>query len=176
MSLQAVLVTAVLCLVLGSAVAAGKGPTVRQVTFVVERQPDGKRYPNPVKESYSLGRSGSFSYGAYFGNMPIELNHNDGVEWASGMMGRAVLATVLRLAIDPTSGMKLLPDDVGAPDNGVGVYLVGLSTDKGDVTYLVQDRGSRAWQLLDGQFRLLVFRFEMATGRPLRPEQLPQRP
>jgi hypothetical protein len=52
--------------VLMAAAADGPGSrkpapyTVRVVSFEIEREPDGKRYPNQVRERFSLEKTGAF--------------------------------------------------------------------------------------------------------------------
>ena len=64
--------------------AAADAWSVRVVRLDFERQPDGVRYSSFGQEGYELEPDGVLRYSGYFGGMPIELNHMDGVEWPAG--------------------------------------------------------------------------------------------
>lgn len=153
--------------------ATVSGDSVREVSFTIWREPDGKKYANPVKESYTLSKDGRLRYSAYFGGMPTNWNSMDGVDgWKSGAAGKRVLDVVLRLAKD----MPVLPDDSPVPEPGAGgVYLVGLTRRAGDFTRVLKDAKSKAWGEVHAAFLAMVAAFEKETGRPRRADQLPQR-
>jgi hypothetical protein len=155
-----------------SSVMAGPTPKVRRVNFIVEHQPDGGKRPNQVKESYSISDAGVLRYSAYFGGMPIDMNHMDSLEWKAGAAGRRVIETTQRLLRDKVPGLAEIFGDMAIPRNGVGLYVVVL--DGGE--HYIQDRGSRAWAEMDAPFQAMVAAFEKETQRPRRPEQLPQTP
>jgi hypothetical protein len=156
--------------------AAG-GYTVRGLDYQVEHQPDGKRYPNYVKESYALEADGTLRYGAYFGGMPIEMNHMDGLDWKSGVHGQKVFDVVKALLADPQrrAELKMLPDDAPSPPFADKHYLVQLTKDNADSTWYVKDPKTRGFRAIDQAFTALIAAFEKATGRPRRPGSLPQR-
>jgi len=150
----------------------GRGSmTIRSLHYEVTREPDGKRYPNQVKETYRLDSDGTLRYSAYFGGMPTNMNHMDGVEWASGDSGRKLLATALKLLRDPTSGLRELPDDRPYPPDA---FLVGVTRENADSTWYVDDRSSKAWAALETAFGALIAEFEKSTGRPKTAGELPQ--
>jgi len=168
--------------VLMAAAADGPGSrkpapyTVRVVSFEIEREPDGKRYPNQVRERFSLEKDGRLRYSAYFGGMPMEMNHNDSVDWPAAEAGRKVLETALRLANEGAPGLKDLPDDAPTPAvTASGLYTIGVTRAGGDSTKVIVDSKSKAWAELDAAFAAMVGRFEAATGRPKKPGDLPQR-
>ena len=153
--------------------------TVRVIALEVEHDPDGARYTSWVQERYELEADGSFDYSAYFGGMPIEMNHNDGVQdWDAGEPGRAVLGAVRAILADPERLAELTPepDDGPAPGCPGRCYHLGVEDERGDSTFLLGENGGRAHELLDGAFSALIAAFESATGRPLTPGQLPQTP
>jgi hypothetical protein len=139
--------------------------------FTVWRQPDGKKYPNQVKETYILERDGKLDSRAYFGGMPIDINHNDSIEWK----GAAVTA-VLDAMDGVKADMVLATDDKPLPDNGEGLYIATVNDAKGDTTRYAKDKTTAAWKAVDASFQKLLVEFEKATGRPLKPGQLPQTP
>lgn len=145
--------------------------SIRGVSWQVERQPDGQKYPSYVKESYELTSSGLLNYTAYFGGMPTEMNHMDSVQWKVGESGRKVFAAVAALLTDPASGLKELPGDRSAP---FGAYLVQLTRDHADSTRYIDDPKSRAWTVVEKVLRVLRLDFEQTTGRPKKPGELPQ--
>ncbi|HZS35249.1 MAG TPA: hypothetical protein VFF06_00405 [Polyangia bacterium] len=161
----------VCCALIGSAHAEPSGPVAIDISFEVTHEPNGRKYPNQLKERYTLDSDGKLHYSAYFGGMPIDLNHNDDAEWAARDSGRRVLATVNRLLGDPASGLHEIPDSESPPD---GAYVVTVREHDADSTRVVNDRRSRAWSLIDARFRAMVAAFEKATGRPKKPSQLPQ--
>jgi hypothetical protein len=156
--------------------AAG-GYTVRGLHYEIEHEPDGKRYPNQVKESYALEADGTLRYSAYFGGMPIEMNHMDSLDWKSGAHGQKVLDVVSALLADPErqAELKILPDDAPSPPFADKHYLVQLTKDKADSTRYAKDPKTRAFRELDQAFTALITAFEKATGRPRSPGSLPQR-
>jgi hypothetical protein len=156
--------------------AAGPGWTFGTVAIEHERGADGARYPNWVKESYRLESDGVLDYTAYFGGMPIEMNHMDGVRWEAGEAGRAVIDVVDAIVADPAlfAALVPVPDDGPAPSCPPPCYRLGLSQDDGDYSFVLPDRNTRAFDALDAAFSALLAAFESATGRPLRPGDLPQ--
>lgn len=141
------------------------------VSFQVARARDGKKYPNPVRESYQLAADGTLRYTAYFHDMPIDLNHNDDATWNAGAAGKRVFDAIAKVAKD----LVELPDDQPPPAGGEKVYLVGFTGPAGDTTRYAADPKGKAWRAIDPAFRALIESFEKATGRPRKPEQLPQR-
>src|SRR5580765_2707702 len=88
----------VLLLMALTTTAQAKGEySVREILVRVWREPDGKKYPNQVKETYVVDKSGRLSYTAYFGGMPTDMNHMDSVEW-SGPEGKALIELAAKLA------------------------------------------------------------------------------
>jgi hypothetical protein len=156
--------------------AAG-GYTVRGIFFEAWREPDGKKRPNQVKESYALRADGAFNYSAYFGGMPIEMNHMDETDWSSGEHGKKMLDVIRALLADPVrrAELKLLPDGAPTPPFGDKHYLVGLTKDNADSTWYAKDPKTRAFREIDAAFTALIHAFEKATGRPRKPFDLPQR-
>src|SRR4051812_18668545 len=152
--------------------AQAKGDfSVREILVRVWREPDGKKYPNQVKESYVLERDGRLRYTAYFGGMPTNMNHMDSVQWAAGADGKALLELAARLANE--GALKAVGDDESVPE-GAGVYLVGVTRHHADSTQVAIDRKSAAWRELDAAFLALVKKFERETGRPRKPADLSQ--
>jgi hypothetical protein len=160
-----------LCTLVSTADAAPLDPMATAISFEVTHEPDGKKYPNQIKEDYSLHSDGKLHYSAYFGGMPIESNHNDDVEWAAGESGRRLFALVNRLLRDTTSGLHEISDDEGVVSD---VYVVTVRQNDADSTRVVSDRKSRAWSAIDARFKAMVAAFEKATGRPRKASQLPQ--
>jgi hypothetical protein len=158
------------CLVAATS-AAHAAPTATVISWEITHEPDGKKYPNQVKESYSITRDGKLSYGAYFGGMPIDMNHNDRVEWRSGEAGQRLFAAVQSLLSDQTSGLHEIPDSESAPD---GSYNVTVRNHDADSTRIVNNRKSRAWALIHARFDELIAAFEVATHRPKKPGELSQ--
>lgn len=143
---------------------AKKEPEViQQVVFEVHRAAQPPKYPLPVKERYALQANGTLAYFAYFEGMPIELNHVDSVEWASGPTGTKALEAV-RSAIGKARPWA----DGDTPPQGA--YVVTVRTHDSDFT-VVLSRGQRA---LDGAFEAMLAAFEKQLGRPLKPGDLPQ--
>jgi hypothetical protein len=155
--------------VMGDAEAKGRF-SVREIAVTVWREPDGKKYPNQVKESYVVDKSGRLEYTAYFGGMPTDMNHMDSVEWTSAE-GRALVELAARLANE--GAWKPVRDDESPPE-GAGVYVVGVTRDHADSTQVASDEKSPAWRKLDAAFRALVAKFERETRRPKKPADLPQ--
>ncbi|MBN1770883.1 MAG: hypothetical protein JXB32_06480 [Deltaproteobacteria bacterium] len=151
--------------------------SIRVVAVELERQPDGERYPNWVRESYRLESDGVLDYSAYFGGMPIEMNHMDGIEWEAGATGQAVFDAVLAVLDDPARFAELtpVPDDGPEPTCLRPCYRIGLSRADGDHTFVLGDRETPALAELETAFAALIAAFESATGRPLSPGDLPQR-
>jgi hypothetical protein len=151
--------------------AGPPGPKVIDIFFEVTHERDGKKYPNQVKEAYHLTSDGKLHYGAYFGGMPIDWNHNDSVEWPAGDAGKRVLAVVNELLADPKSGMRKISDDESAPP---GSYSITVTFHDADSSRVVDDKKSRAWAIVSARFAELIAAFEKATGRPKKPEDLRQ--
>jgi hypothetical protein len=160
----------VLLMTMAGNVEAKGGYTVQEILVRVWREPDGKKYPNQVKETYAVEKSGRLKYTAYFGGMPTNMNHMDGVEWASAE-GKALVELAARLANE--GALRKVRDDEPVPE-GAGVYIVGVRKNDADSTQVASDNKSAAWQELDAAFRALVAKFESATGRPKKPTELPQ--
>lgn len=148
-----------------------RGLEATVVTITVKREADGKKYPVPVIESYELSKTGVLRYSAYFENMPIDLNHNDGIEWTAGADGKRVLAAA-QAAIP---SLSVWTDGTPQPGGGRDGYFVLVASKAGDTTRYTRDPKSKGWRRIDPVFRAMIAKFEAATGRPLRPEQLPQR-
>jgi hypothetical protein len=160
----------VLLMAFAGAVSAKDSITVRQIRFEIERKADGKKYPLPVKEGYTLDEHGALRYSAYFGNMPTNMNHNDSIEWKSESTGAHLVDTAIKLY----DQLTVLPDDKQAPNGELEVYLVDFTkSGKGSRRYVL-DHKATAWGELDGAFQAMVTAFEKATGRPKKPNELPQ--
>jgi hypothetical protein len=155
---------------------AVKGYSIRDITIEVEHMPDGKKRPNYVKEYYCLTAEGLLQYSAYFGGMPIEMNHMDKIEWSSSDDGRKVLGLVQALLADParSKGLKVRPDNAAPLASNAKVYLVHLTKDNVDLTIVSDNPKTPAFKEIDGAFTALIGAFEKATGRPLNPVDLPQ--
>jgi hypothetical protein len=150
--------------------AKPKSAEVSRAHLTVWRKADGKKFPNDVKESYQIARDGTLEYRAYFGGMPTTMNHNDAATWKSPSV-----AKVIRVFDDVRLDMVFAPDDKPHPDNGEGYYLATVRDAKGDTTRYARDPKSPAWKAIDPAFQAMIAEFEKATGRPLKPGQLPQR-
>jgi hypothetical protein len=151
--------------------AAHAAPVATVISWEITHERDGKKYPNQVKESYSITRDGKLSYGAYFGGMPIDMNHNDDVEWRSGETGQRLFAAIQSLLSDQKSGLHEIPDSESPPE---GSYNVTVRNHDADTTRIVSDRKSRAWALIHARFDELIAAFEAATHRPKKPHELSQ--
>lgn len=150
------------------AFADDKRPT--QVHFVVQRKADGKKYPNDVQESYTLDAKGVLTYSAYFGSMPTTMNHNDGITWKAGDLGKQLFEVIAKVRGE----LVLVPDDKPAPNGGMNVYLIRMTNKQGDSTYVASDPKGKAWAAIDPAHRAMIAAFEKATGRPKKPHELPQ--
>ena len=153
------------------------GWTVREIVISRERHPGGAGDPSWVlDERWALGSDSFLDYSAYFHNMPINMNHNDDLRWNAGDRGQAVLDTVRSILADPARFAELtaLPDDAPAPECPQGCYRIGVERDHADSTFLLANRSTRAFALVDASFTALISAFEAGTGRPLRPGDLPQ--
>jgi hypothetical protein len=148
--------------------------TINTISFLVEHQPDGKKYRSYVKEQYEL-TPGHLRYSAYFGGMPMEMNHMDSVEWKTDGEDASVFLVALELSKDTSTGLVIRPDSAPSPTGGNGIYLVHIETSKSSSTRSVEDQKSKAWLELNAAFQKLLARFEKSTGRPLTVGQLPQR-
>ncbi len=146
--------------------------SIRIVSIEFARERDGDRYPNPVNERFQLERNGTLKYFAYFGSMPMDCNHCDSTAWKSGALGTQVLSVALALAVDKTAGIEGLPDE--APSPGPRVFIVGVTADHSDSTRVIRDPATPAYQRLLEAFNPMIAAFEESTGRPLKPDQLPQ--
>jgi hypothetical protein len=160
-----------LLMTIASDVQAKGDFSVREILLDVWREPDGKKYPNQVKESYAVEADGRLSYTAYFGGMPTNMNHMDSVEWAASAEGKALVKLATRLA--NAGALKKVADDEHAPEGAV-VYFVGVTRNQADSTQVASDSKTAAWRELDAAFRALVKKFERETGRPKKPTELPQ--
>ncbi len=159
----------VLLMAFAGALSAKDTITVRQIRFEIEREADGKKYPLPVKESYTLDEHGLLRYSAYFGNMPTNMNHNDSIEWKSESAGAHLVDTAIKLY----DQLSVLRDDTKAPAD-LDIFFVDFTrSGKGSRRY-VYDHKAAAWSELDGAFQAMVAAFEKATGRPKKPNELPQ--
>lgn len=161
-----------------SVAAANDRPARRQmvgsVSVEVEHRPDGKKRPNYVKESYSLSPDGKLDYSAYFGGIPMNMNHMDGTEWLSGAHGKRVFDAVRKLLADPAHGPGLVKESDDDSARGLrGVYRVRVTDESGDSTWYAKP-GTRAFARIDEAFGALIAAFENATGRPRKPGDLPQ--
>ncbi len=164
------LIVLLMALIGGS--ASAKPIVVREIVLTVQREGGSKKYPNPVTETYQLDRGGVLRYSAYFGNMPMEWNHNDSIEWRSGDAGKQVLQIAAQLVGDHDSGAK---ERRGSELPDSGVYFIRVAVADGDAERVLA-RHARGFPLLDGAFQSLIAAFERATHRPLTPDQLPQAP
>lgn len=146
-----------------SSAAAEDAAKPRVIVLEIHRDADGKRYPTPVDEMYRLEADGVLHYSAYFGNMPIEMNHNDSIAWKSGEAGKKVFAAFATVA----TRLDKVPDDRR------GVYVIGYH--RGESRAIANKQG-KAFKAVDPAFRALIAAFEKATGRPLKAGDLPQTP
>lgn len=137
---------------------------LRVIVLEIHRAADGKRYPTPVDERYELAADGVLRYSAYFRNMPIDLNHNDSVEWKSGDLGAKVLAALAGVA--PRQLDKVPADPTGS-------YVIGY---QGADSRAISNKRGKAWGRVDPAFRAMIAGFEKSTGRPLKAHDLPQAP
>jgi len=170
------MIRALWCLIsLGAALttmtSAHAAPVATQVSFELTHEPDGKKYPNQVKESYTLTSDGNLAYFAYFGGMPTDMNHTDGLSWASGAAGQRVFAALQRMLAESQKGLRQLSDSESAP---TGSYRITIRERNADSGRIVDDKTSPAWRTLDAAFGALVTAFEKTTGRPYNVGQLPQ--
>ncbi len=157
-----------LCFMVSAAAAA---PLATQVMLEVTHEEDGKKYPNQLKETYTLASDGKLAYFGYFGGMPTEMNHTDGLSWQSGASGKAVFAALARMLAEHTPGLRAVSDSESAEP---GCYAISVRVDDADSSRVVDDRKSPAWQILHAKFQALVSAFEKATGRPYNVGRLPQ--
>ena len=156
-----------------TSVAQGDATTIREISFRVWHEPDGMKYPNQVKESYTLDKGGTLHYWAYFGGVPINFNHNDSVDWQAGAAGQTVLATALHMLGDKPAGLDVLPDHEATPEGGPqGVYFVRVTRNDADSTFIIKDPRSQAWGQIGAAFTAMVAAFQQQTGRPLTPSML----
>jgi hypothetical protein len=148
---------------------------IRLIRIEVERQADGKKYPNYLKESYELTSDSVLKYFGYFGGMPLNMNHTDSIEWKAGHHGHRVLAAVTTVVSDPTlfADLEQVPDEGESPCAQTVSYSIGLTKDEADVTFCVR-KTKRVFSMLDRAFREMVAGFERDSGRPLTPAKLPQ--
>src|SRR5438067_9092139 len=117
---------------------------------------------------FQLDRDGTLHYAAYYSNMPIDMNHNDSLDWKAGESGDKVIAAAASVAAD----LATLPvGEPGPPE----AYLVGVTIDHADSTRVVADPKGKDWKVIDPAFQAMVAAFGKATGRPLPVSKLPQR-
>lgn len=149
---------------------------IRGVGFEAEREPDGQRYGTQVKETYALDSRGRLSYSAYFGGVPIEMNHNDSAEWDAGEHRRRVFDAVHTILANSSlrSDTVLLSDESPEPAAGAGAYRLALRRGQADQTRFLGDERSGAFRELHSAFQPLISAFESVTGRPLNLEDLSQ--
>jgi hypothetical protein len=149
--------------------------SVRVIRIELVRQPDGKKYPHYLKESYDLTSDSALRYFGYFGGVPLGMNHTDSARWSAGGHGERVLAAVRSVVGDPGlfAELKQIPDEGENPCSR-GMYTVGLTRHEADVDYCVPD-ATRAFSIIDKAFLELIAEFERRNGRPLTPDKLPQR-
>lgn len=158
----------------GLAVEAGPDFKIRVIMHEVERQADGKKYPNSAKESYRLDSNGMLRYSAYFGGMPMSMNHNDSLDWHAGEAGKRLLETAARLVEGRVEGVTDMRDDESLPyPKAPGYFMLGVTRAQADSSKLITKPDSPAWQELATAFSDLQRAFEQATGRPLTPGSLP---
>jgi hypothetical protein len=157
--------------VVSSAWAGPPTLTVTHVSFSVKREANGKKYPLPVGEGYALDSDGKLQYSAYFYNMPINMNHNDGIEWNTGQAGRQLFTALDSIVGRKVKGLRKLPDDKSSPETA---YVLRVEERGSEQTYVVDDVRSPAWAIINQKFNALVAEFEKATGRPMDPFKLPQ--
>ena len=168
----------VLSTVLGAVVAAKPrdgGYRVVSVHLEVEHQADGKKYPNYLKESYRLGADGVLAYRAYFGGVPMKMNHMDSATWKAGRHGRKVFAAIASLLADPAgqAALRERPDGTPMPSAGEAIYLVAVEKDDHPSTRQLERSQAKAYGVLDKAFQALIARFERETGRPRTVGDLP---
>jgi hypothetical protein len=152
------------------------GYRVESVHLEVEHQADGKKYPNYLKESYRLDGEGTLEYSAYFGGVPMEMNHMDSATWKSGRHGQKVFAAIAALLADPAgrAALRERPDGTPMPSAGEAVYLVSLAKDGHSSTRQLAPAQAKAYGVLDQAFQALIAQFERETGRPRTVGDLPQ--
>ena len=72
------------------------------------------------------------------------------------------------------SALKLLPKDGPDPLVANGIYRLGFEVDHSDYTLVLSSPHSKDWQQIEKAFQSLILDFEKKTGRPLKPNSLPQ--
>jgi hypothetical protein len=171
------IVTAVLIIALSGSIAMTEtnNYSIDHITVEIQHQADKKKYPNYVKESYTLNNNGILKYGAYFGGVPTSMNHNDGINWNSGDQGRKVFLKVLAMLKKPlaTTGFVIY-SDTSKPACNDKVYFLSIEKDNSDITCFVENPKTPAYKEIDRLFSDLIHAFEKETGRPLKVSDLPQ--
>jgi len=157
--------------------ALGASPeTVQQVTFEVQRRGGSAKYPNDVLERYTLTADGKLQYSAYFGGMPTNMNHNDGVTWEWKEEAAKVFEAVQRILADPALLAGLPESDRADASVSLASYRVTLERQRHhSYGRVARDPQAKGYVALDAEFKGLIAAFEKATGRPMTPNQLPQR-
>ncbi len=153
-------------------VKEGQTVVVTSLTFEIWRKPDGKKYPMPLQEHYQVQRDGAIVYSGYFGDVPMEFPHNDGVTWPSGTVATKFLGLVQRLARDPKSGLKYFADGSEPPSDFGGKLQVGVRLGDADQTYGLAPGPCAARKQLEPALIAVIAAFEKGTGRPLTPAKL----
>ena len=158
----------------GLAVETSPDFKIRTIIHEVERPADGKKYPTSTKEYYRLDSTGLLRYSAYFGGIPMAMNHNDSLDWQDGELGRLLLETAARLVNERVEGVVDMRDDESLPyPKAPGYFMLGVTRSEADSSKLLTKSDSPAWQELATAFSALQLAFEKATGRPLTPGSLP---
>lgn len=149
---------------------------IRGVGLEIERQPDGDKYPLYLKEHYQLDSQGLLHYHAYFGGMPLHMNHTDSTTWQTGEHGKQVLLVLSGIFHEATllAELALLPDDAPQPAPGKNAYTIAVTRDQADSTFVIKNQTGQALQQLEVAFTAMVGAFERSTGRPLKATDLPQ--
>ena len=147
---------------------------IRTIIHEVERPPDGNKYPNRTREYYKLDSNGVIHYSAYFGGIPLNMNHNDSLDWNAGEPGRRLLETAARLVGGRVEGVVDMRDDDSPPyPSELGYFMLGVTLSQADSSKLITKSDSPAWHELAAAFSAVRLEFEKATGRPLTPGSLP---
>lgn len=148
---------------------------INYISIEIQHQADKKKYPNYIKESYDLNEDGILKYGAYFGGVPMSMNHNDGLNWNSGDHGRKVFSKVLSLLnnFSNTSGLTIY-SDTSRPSCDDRVYFLSVKKDNLDIRYFTDDPKTPAYKEIDRVFNDLINVFEKETGRPRKVSDLSQ--
>ena len=139
---------------------------IRLIRFSIDHIPTGEEFR--LKVNYTLEADHMLKYSAYYYSMPIEMNHMDSMTWPAGKYGILLFETALRLL------PKLSELKDGEVEPPIETFIVGISEDEKDSTFFVRANESKEWQEINNLFQKMIAEFEVATGRPLSPGELPR--